>query len=159
MRLPRATVIRLLRFAAVGGTGFLVDAGVTLALAASGLSPFLARVGGIGVAILVTWALNRRFTFADRRNDALAAEGSRYGLVALASCLVNYLAYALLLLALPDVPLGLAVAFGSGVAMVVSYLAIRASCSGRRADAFRSRPRARDHALTPRGVRRPGRNR
>lgn len=64
------------RFCAVGVVGFVVDAGVTLALTqAAGWQPLSGRVLAFLIAATVTWTLNRRFTF---RSEAGAATWAPY---------------------------------------------------------------------------------
>lgn len=111
---------RIGRFLLVGGTGFLVDAGLTELLVAAGLHPLAARAAAFALAVLVTYGLNRRFTFAAAR-PARAAEGGRYLAVNLAAMGVNYAVFAAVLAAVPGVRPFLAVACGSAVALAVSY--------------------------------------
>jgi putative flippase GtrA len=124
---------RILKFAMTGGLGFVVDVGILSVLTVVfDVNPYGARVVAILVAMTTTWLVNRRFTFkvADRVSDAraVAAEGGRYGLVAVAAALVNYAVYAVTLWSLPveifgtdDFSPPLAAVVGSGVAMFVSY--------------------------------------
>lgn len=52
------------RFFVVGTIGFLVDAGILqFGMMAFGLGPLMARVPSFLVAVLITWILNRNFTF------------------------------------------------------------------------------------------------
>lgn len=118
---------RILRFLIVGSTGFIVDAGLTEALVLSGLSPLVARLFAFAVAIAVTYALNRVFTFADRRRSGRThamrlAESMRYVAVNLAAMSVNYAVFAAALTLVPELRPMLAVAAGSVVAMAVSYI-------------------------------------
>ena len=113
---------RILLFALVGGAGFLVDAGVlALLLHVSPLGPFSARIVAIAAAMLVTFWLNRTFTFG-RSVRSLAVEGTRYGGVGISAALLNYGVYAVILLVFPAVWPVLAVAVASVVAMVWSFL-------------------------------------
>lgn len=113
---------RILLFAIVGSAGFLVDAGVlALLLEITPLGPFSARVVAIAVAMLVTFWLNRTFTF-ERSGRGLAAEGTRYGGVGVSAALLNYAVYSAILLAFPTLWPVLAVAIASLVAMVWSFL-------------------------------------
>jgi len=113
---------RILLFAVVGGAGFLVDAGVlALLLHASPLGPFSARIVAIAAAMLVTFWLNRTFTFG-RSDRSLAVEGTRYGGVGISAALLNYAVYAVILLVFPAVWPVLAVAVASVAAMVWSFL-------------------------------------
>ncbi len=119
---PHATASRLLRFAFVGGLGFLVDAGLTQGLVLAGTGPLTARVFGVGLAILATWLLNRTVTFASApAGRGLFAEGGRYLAVALTGTAVNYLTFAAAITLVPALPAFLAVAAGSAVAMGVTY--------------------------------------
>jgi len=113
---------RILRFAVVGGLGFLTDAAVlALLLAITPLGPFLARLVSIGVAMTVTWLCNRSLTFQPSARGALH-EGARYGGVAVAVSLFNYLVYSGLLLAIPWMPPLAALVVSSLAAMALSYL-------------------------------------
>ena len=113
---------RLVRFAFVGGVGFLTDAVVlALLLAATPLGPFLARLASIGLAMAVTWLCNRTLTFEPSGRGALH-EGARYGGVAIAVSMVNYLIYGGLLLAMPWISPLLALIIASFAAMALSYL-------------------------------------
>ena len=113
---------RILLFAVVGGAGFLVDAGaLALLLHVSPLGPFSARIVAIAAAMLVTFWLNRTFTFG-RSDRSLAVEGTRYGGVGISAALLNYAVYAVILLVFPAVWPVLAVAAASVAAMVWSFL-------------------------------------
>ena len=113
---------RILLFAVVGGAGFLVDAGVlALLLHVSPLGPFSARIVAIAAAMLVTFWLNRTFTFG-RSDRGLAAEGTRYGGVGVSAALFNYAVYSVILLVFPAVWPVLAVAIASLAAMIWSFL-------------------------------------
>jgi putative flippase GtrA len=113
---------RILLFALVGGAGFLVDAGMlALLLHVSPLGPFSARIVAIAAAMLVTFWLNRTFTFG-RSDRGLAAEGTRYGGVGVSAALLNYAVYSVILLVFPAVWPVLAVAIASLAAMVWSFL-------------------------------------
>jgi len=113
---------RILRFGFVGGVGFLTDAAVlALLLAATPLGPFLARLVSIGCAMTVTWLCNRSLTFQPSTRGALH-EGARYGGVAIAVSIFNYLVYSGLLIAMPWMPPLAALVVASAVAMALSYL-------------------------------------
>ena len=61
---PHDRASEFLRFLVVGALGFIVDAGVLLALVhAGGMSPVWARIPSFLVAVTVTWWLHRDFTF------------------------------------------------------------------------------------------------
>jgi len=81
-----------LSFASVGTLGFLVDAGVLFGLLPY-FGPYLARFGSFLVAILVTWRLNRLFTFKSRQDGW--AEFKRYFVSQSVGAGLNYAVYAL----------------------------------------------------------------
>lgn len=113
---------RAIGFVLAGGVGFLADAaGLVLLLAATPLDPFLARLLSLAFALVLTWQVNRRFTFGPSHR-AGAVEGARYGGVGIATSLVNYIVYSAALMAMPDFPPICALAIGSAVAMALSYL-------------------------------------
>jgi putative flippase GtrA len=118
-------------FAAIGGLGFCVDAGLTVLIVASfGLSPFLARLPAVVAATIATFLLNRAFTFAGR--GFWLHELGRYIVVAASGQLVNYAVYAAVLTAIgrlglgsAPAPIAFAVACGAGAAMVLTFLGFR----------------------------------
>ena len=113
---------RVLRFAVVGGIGFIADAAMlALLLAATPLGPFLARLASVGFALCVTWLCNRTVTFGASARG-MVVEGARYGSVGVTTSIVNYLVYCGLLLAIPDIPVLVALALASLAAMALSYL-------------------------------------
>src|SRR5687768_4866527 len=69
----------LLRFALVGGVGFLIDCAVlTLLMRSAGLSAWQARIPSFASAVAATWLLNRHLTFADRARDRPIVDGFAY---------------------------------------------------------------------------------
>ena len=112
----------LLRFGLVGGLGFLTDAAILQSLLATTLlDPISARLVSIGLALFVTWLLNRYLTFAPSSRGTVV-EGARYGGIGIASSALNYAVYAALILAVPSmVPLA-ALAIASVIAMGFSFL-------------------------------------
>lgn len=80
------------RFLLVGGSGFLVDAGITYLLNSLGVSPWLARIPAIALAMFYTWSINRHFTY-EVKTGRTAGEAMRYATVAAAMALLNYLIY------------------------------------------------------------------
>jgi putative flippase GtrA len=111
---------RFLRFAVVGGVGFLIDAGLLAVLHYNaGLDPYSARLLSISASAFTTWRLNRSLTFgASGRSQA--SEGFRYILVAAATAGFNYAVYAALLLAFPFTPIAAAIV-ATLAAMFFSY--------------------------------------
>lgn len=112
---------RLISFAVVGGTGFIVDASVLTTLLELRLTDkFSARVVAIGLALLVTFTLNRRFTFgaSDRH---VAVEGMRYGTVGVAGNLINFGVYSSVLILFPWIEPLAALIFGSATGTIFAY--------------------------------------
>jgi putative flippase GtrA len=90
-------VNQLLRFSAVGAAGFVVDAAVlALGLHVLGLGKYLARLLSFLCAATFTWAMNRRFTFAQAASPARGREWARFVAVNGAGGLLNYGTYAAL---------------------------------------------------------------
>ncbi|MHB1937800.1 MAG: GtrA family protein [Acidobacteriaceae bacterium] len=114
------------RFALIGAAGFGVDGGLLVGLHHEGLALLPARLLSFSVAVTVTWALNRRYTFPTRRGRALP-EWRRYALVNGIGALLNLGGFFALLgrfpawRATPLVPLALAAA----VALVFNFWASR----------------------------------
>ena len=81
---------RFKRFLGVGAIGFAVDALVFfVCLNGLGLPPVTARVIASSMAIIVTWGLNRRYTFRDRRARHQLTAFLRYGAASLAGAAAN----------------------------------------------------------------------
>jgi putative flippase GtrA len=115
-------VERFLRFAVVGGTGFLIDVGVlTLMHNGAGLDPFSARLISISVAAISTWRLNRVVTFGASPSGQ-ASEGLRYAIVAALTACLNYAVYCLGLVLWRELPPVAAAVVATLVAMTFSYL-------------------------------------
>lgn len=107
-----------IRFLIVGAIGFGIDAAITLLLIQQTVTPWLARVPAIVLAMTFTWLANRYFTYrVDRARST--REAIRYGLVALSTAAMNYLIYVIL------VGLGLwpvaAVALATAIQAIVSF--------------------------------------
>jgi putative flippase GtrA len=113
---------RVLRFAVVGGVGFIADASMlALLLAATPLNPFAARLLSIGFGLAVTWFCNRTLTFQPS-SRGLLRESARYGGVGATTSLANYAIYSGLLLAMPWFPPLAALVAASLAAMALSYI-------------------------------------
>ncbi len=130
---PSASLKRQLpSFVAIGAFGYVVDASVTYALARwIGVDPLLARFPAFALATVINFLLNRSLTFA-HSTEPLIPAFVRYVMVCALGLIVNYAAYASCLAAAPwlgyaNTPamLPLYVAFGSGVAMFVTYFGFR----------------------------------
>jgi putative flippase GtrA len=112
------------RFALVGGVGFVIDAFVLYVVIGSlGLGPYVARVISYIVAATSTWWLNREFTFriADRR--APHRQWARYLAVNGLGGFVNYLVYAACLPLMGGLTLAplIAVAIGSCAGLIFNF--------------------------------------
>lgn len=84
------------RFLLVGGSGFLIDAGITYLLNSLGLEPWLARIPAIVLAMTFTWAANRHFTY-EVRTARTVGEALRYAAVATSMASTNYIIYFVLI--------------------------------------------------------------
>jgi putative flippase GtrA len=115
-----ALVARFIRFAIVGTLGLGVDAGLFAAFTGHGLGEFGARAASLAAATLVTWHLNRRFTFEASGREG-AAELARYALVALSAQGLNYLTFVALRSAVPALPAMAALFCGAGLAALFSF--------------------------------------
>jgi putative flippase GtrA len=121
LRNAKFEAARFLRFAFVGGIGFLIDAGLLAALHhGAGVDPFSARLVSIGVSSFTTWRLNRSLTFG-ASDRSQASEGFRYAIVAALAAGLNYLLYALALIVWPHLPPIAAAVGGTLAAMGFSY--------------------------------------
>lgn len=120
---------RLASFAAIGALGFCVDGGLLTLLSARGaMSVYWARLISFPAACLVTWALNRRWTFSASRSRGRRIEYARYLLVQTLGAATNLAGFALLLafhppwLAIPVIPLAL----GAGAGLAVNFVGAKA---------------------------------
>jgi putative flippase GtrA len=119
-------------FAAIGFTGYFVDAGITFVCAKYlGLSPELARPPGFIAATIVNYFLNRSITFRHAKAP-LAGSFVRYWLVASLGLAINYAVYSACValapsagIAITPAILPLFVAAGSGVSMALTFLGFR----------------------------------
>jgi putative flippase GtrA len=69
---------RLVSFGAIGGIGFVIDAGLLQGLFSFGVQPLVARCVSFPIAVTATWLLNRRFTFRDRAQSGAHARYALY---------------------------------------------------------------------------------
>lgn len=92
----QALLLQFLRFGVVGTLGFLLDYAVLSAAVALGSGPYWGRVLSYLVAATGVYALNRAWTFRDRRGGG-AGVGRQWGLylaLNLVGFAVNYGTYA-----------------------------------------------------------------
>lgn len=88
---------QLARFGVAGTAGFIVDAGIVqLLVSLAGWNPYLARLLSFLAAVLVTWLINRTYTFAGVRRHGILGEWLRYLFAMSGGFVVNYAIYSLL---------------------------------------------------------------
>ncbi|WP_429454508.1 GtrA family protein [Paraburkholderia sp. 40] len=107
--------------------GFVVDAGVLWIALRLGLGYFAGRAVSFLMAVWVTWQVNRRFTFPDRRAGSAWHEWWRYLAAMSAGGGVNYAVYSAAVLTLPRsifLPF-CGVALGSLAGLVVNFASAR----------------------------------
>ena len=114
-RLPRPV-----RFLMVGGCGLVTDIGFFSLIYAFGGHPLIARAFSLALATLVTWRLNRHFTFACSGRHQ-ADEALRYTAVAATAQGIGYVIFAILVLTvLARVP-QVAIVIGAVAVTLISY--------------------------------------
>lgn len=125
---------RIFRFVVTGGTGFVVDAGVlSLVMWLTPAGPIWARCVSFPVALLVTWLMNRSWSFGDRQRPRFSAELAGYVTIQVIGFLVNSGIYVVLVtgwigFALP--PLA-ALFLGSGTSAFLTFVLMNARLYGR----------------------------
>lgn len=118
---------RFARFCLVGAVGFAVDAGLLVLILRTGvLGPVAARLISFGSAVLVTFALNRRWSFRSGPGDSRSFIGDLVAYLGVQGFgfLCNLTVYTAALAALPGPwsrPLP-CLALASGAALIVNYL-------------------------------------
>ena len=123
-----AEVSRACRFSVVGVTGFLVDAAILLFLVEFlGLAPIPARIFSFSVAVLVTFALHKQWSFGSLRHQKLSTALATYLAVQGIGFTVNFAIYATAISVSPppfNEPL-FALAVASLGALIVNYAGAR----------------------------------
>ncbi|MGE0114236.1 MAG: GtrA family protein [Steroidobacteraceae bacterium] len=95
--MSRTVRSQFLRFALVGVAGFVVDAATLyMVMHTLGAGHYSGRAVSYLAAATSTWALNRRYTFIDRRDSNLLREWLKFLAANAAGGLVNYSVYAAL---------------------------------------------------------------
>ncbi|MCF6303273.1 MAG: GtrA family protein [Devosiaceae bacterium] len=85
---------RFFRFAMVGAGGFVVDAGVLLAVNDM-LGPYWGRLLSFALAVVFTWILNRHFTFGHTsKPQKIHREFGQYFMAMIVGGSANYITYA-----------------------------------------------------------------
>jgi len=120
LRLVARRLPRPLRFLMVGGVGLAANVILFTIVLIHGVHPLLAGLVAIAAATVLTWRLNRAFTF-DSTGRAQREEAIRYAAVTAAAQSTSYAVFAVLastaLIALPQA----AVIVGAAVGALVSY--------------------------------------
>jgi putative flippase GtrA len=115
---------RVLRFGAVGAAGFATDAAVlVLVIERLNGNPIEARMISAPVAIFLTFALNRSWSFADLKQHSIARSFASYISVQGFGFLLNLLLYSLVIAIVPS-PVA-ALAISSVSVMTLNYLGAR----------------------------------
>ena len=116
-----------LRFCAVGSAGFVVDAGLLLALVSTGVSPVAARLVSVPAAVVTTWWLNRIWTFARAARVAPHRQLWGYLLVQGVGALTNFAVFATILALVEPTRVAAlsAMAVGSGTGLLVNFTGVR----------------------------------
>ena len=119
---------QFLRFCVVGGVGFCVDAaGLLLLVGAAGMNPVAARFVSFGFAVIATFELNRRWSFADAVPKSYLRSLAAYLGVQGVGFLFNLGVYSAGYLLLPaplDAPV-LCLAYASILALLVNFAGAR----------------------------------
>jgi putative flippase GtrA len=110
----------IVRFGMVGGTGLVTDTCVFTALSLAGMNPLIARVFSLAVATLVTWTLNRHFTF-DRRERQVGNEVSRYVTVTVVAQGLSFAVFGTLITIFPYLIHQIALVAGAVVGALFSF--------------------------------------
>jgi len=108
-----------------GSLAFLIDASILEALTRiAGLSPFVARLVSISIAMVAAWLLHRTVTFAVRVPPSFT-EFLQFAAVVWSAQLINYLIFCAVLIAVPGTAPFVALVLACLVAMFVSYTGYR----------------------------------
>jgi putative flippase GtrA len=112
-------------FVLAGLAALSVDAfALVLMTDVAGMSPYIARLFSILLAMIVSWQINRRVTFGVA-SPASLSEFRRFAAVSWVAQAVNYAVFTAILLIRPDTWPVAAVAAASLLAMFVSYAGFR----------------------------------
>ena len=111
---------QFVKFVAVGFTGLAVDTAVYTVLHGQGLGPAAARAGSLAVSTVVTWQLNRRFTF-ERTGRRKRAEVVRYAMVVGIAQGISYSVFLVVMGLLPHIYPVLAILTGAVAAVGFSF--------------------------------------
>jgi putative flippase GtrA len=120
LRLVAAKLPRPLRFLCVGGLGLAADIVLFTIILMLGVHTLVAGLVALLAATVLTWRLNRAFTF-DRSGRPQGEEAMRYAMVTAVAQGTSYAVFAILVLTvLAPLPQAAIVA-GAAVGAVISY--------------------------------------
>ncbi|MGE0766777.1 MAG: GtrA family protein [Hyphomicrobiaceae bacterium] len=112
-------------FLTSGAVAFTVDGTVMeIGVRLLDLPTLVARLAGVGCAMVAAWMCHRTFTFALTTRPTVA-EFSRYVAAASTTAAINYGVFVVLLLAWPSFPRLPALALASFVATFFAYVSMR----------------------------------
>jgi putative flippase GtrA len=101
-RNSRRTAREVMSFLAVGAAGFVIEATILTALTQfAAWSAWHARIPSFLTAVLVTWALNRRHTFADRGLQRPSLEAVFYATIQSGGAVINLVMFGITLALIP----------------------------------------------------------
>lgn len=115
---------QFLRFGIVGTIGFITDAGVLALLLSDGVSHYFSRMISFPIAVIVTWFLNRTWTFSGTGKAQAGRQVIRYFIIQSIGALTNFLIYLGVLSVISStVPNAvLALAIGSAAGLIMNYI-------------------------------------
>jgi putative flippase GtrA len=113
-------VPRPLRFLAVGSAGLAADIALFTVAFQAGLHPLLAQLIALALATVLTWRLNRAFTF-DASGLPQGEEAARYGMVTAAAQAASYGVLAALVTTIFAWLPQAAIVAGAAIGALVSY--------------------------------------
>src|SRR5689334_23095699 len=120
LRLLTQRVPRPLRFLAVGSMGLAADVALFTVAFQAGLHPLLAQLVALAIATVLTWRLNRAFTF-DASGRTQGEEAMRYSVVTAAAQAASYGVFAALVMTIFAWLPQAAIVAGAAVGALVSY--------------------------------------
>jgi putative flippase GtrA len=94
--LLRGSLLRVLSFGVIGCVGFVVDTLMLYAALSVGSGLIGGRVISYFCAVTVTWALNRRFTFASRAPAPFFQQWAKFVVFQISGAIVNLGVYAVM---------------------------------------------------------------
>lgn len=126
--LQNKSIRQFSRFGIAGTVGFLTDAGaVVISTTVFGFGPIPAQVIGFSIAVVLTWLINRYWTFSENSSNRWLLELTRYIAANSLGATINntvYIALVILISVFRHNPT-YAVAVGSLVGMVSNFIMSR----------------------------------